>query len=191
MASARVFESSHLARALGCVFSCAVLLGACRRQEEVFEKAPVEAESFSAVLPDGFDLVQLRGEGSERLFAPPGARVERTALGFRVEAGPEFAVEVVPNAPSLSELSAPPGVSRVLADSELALFKSPAGAYSFVVVRDLVPEWDDAQRHRFACSSAGSVVSGGAPRADNTGFSKAAAQVMVAACRTLALPALE
>jgi hypothetical protein len=190
MRPVRVPERSSVAGVLCWALGCVAALGGCRRQEETFEK-PAQPESFSFSSPSGFEPVQLRGEGSERMLAPAGARVERTALGFRVEAGPDFAVEVVPNAAALSELVAPPGVSRVLTEPDLAIFQSPSGSYSFVVVRELVPEWDDAQRHRFACGSAGGVVSEAAPRADNSRFSKAATQAMVAACRTLTLPALE
>ena len=175
------------------VLGCGVLLGACRRQEEVqVDKASVlPAESFSFAVPGGFEVLQLRGEGSERMRAPSGARAERTPLGFRVERGPDFAVEVVPGAPALSELGVPPGVSRVLSEPDLVVFRSPEGAYSFVVVRELVPEWDETRRQRFACGSAGGLVSGAATGADSRGFSKAAAQIMVASCRTLELPPLE
>lgn len=175
-----------------CVF-VGLLLGACNRQEEIHvEKAPLApSERFDVELPPGFEAVQLRGEGSERMRAPSGVRVERTAFGFHLEAGPEFAVDVAPNAAPLSEFAAPSGVSRVFSESDLAVFKSPAGAYSFIVVRDLVPEWDETERQRFACGSAGGGVSGAARRADSGGFSKAAVQNMVAACRTLELPALE
>jgi hypothetical protein len=172
---------------------CGLLLAACRRQEElVDDKAAAAAgSSFDPVLPSGFEVVQLRGEGSERMRAPLGARVERTAQGFLVEAGADFAVEVVPGAPPLNELVTPAGVSRVVSDADAAVFESPEGAYSFVVVRELVPEWDDDRRQRLACGSAGGGVSGAAPRADRRGFSKRAAEVMVAACRTLELPTLE
>ena len=71
------------------------------------------------------------------------------------------------------------------------MFESPEGGYSFIVVRELVPEWDEERRHRLSCGSAGGLVSGAAPRADRRRFSKAAAQIMVAACRTLELPKLE
>ena len=170
-----------------------VLLGACRRQEEIGVDRAVASptESFSFALTPEFVFVQLRGEGSERMRAPSGAHVERSASGFRVEAGPDFAVEVVPNGPALSELGEPAGVSRVLSEPDVAIFKLPDGTYSFVVVRELVPEWDETERQKFACGSAGGLVSGAPPRADKRGFSKPATQTMVAACRTLELPALE
>ena len=155
------------------------------------EAAAAREASFDVPLPNGFELVQLRGEGSERMRAPSGASVVRTARGFLVEAGPEFAVEVVPDAPPISELVTPAGVSRVLSADDVRVFELPAGEYSFVVVRELVPEWDEERRHRLACGSAGGGVSGADPRADRRGFPKAAAQVMVAACRTLELPKLE
>lgn len=170
-----------------------LLINACRRQEEIHvDKAAAARESsFDVSLPSGFELVQLRGEGSERLRAPSGARVERTARGFLVEAGPDFAVEVVPDAAAITELVTPPGVSRVSSADDVRVYESPEGEYSFVLVRELVPEWDEELRLRFACGSAGGGVSGADTRADRRGFSKAAAQVMVAACRTLELPKLE
>ena len=133
------------------------------------------------------------GVGSRRAWfrAPKGARVQRTARGFLVEAGPDFAVEVVPDAAAVSELVTPAGVSRVASAEDALVFESPQGVYSFVVVRELVPEWDEERRHRLACGSAGGGVSGAATGADRRGFSKAAAQIMVAACRTLELPKLE
>ena len=170
-----------------------LLVGACRRQEEIHVDEAVAAReaSFDVPLPNGFELVQLRGEGSERMRAPSGARVERSTRGFLVEAGPDFSVEVVPDAAPLSELVTPPGVSRVVSAEDAAVFESPDGGYSFVVVRELVPEWDEDRRHRLSCGSASGGVSGGVTRADRRGFSKAAAQIMVAACRTLELPKLE
>jgi len=172
---------------------CGLLLVACRRQEEIHvdKAAAAKDSSFDAVLPNGFEMVQLRGEGSERMRAPTGARVERTGRGFLVEAGPDFAVEVVPDAPAVSELATPPGVARVVSDANTAVFEAPDGAYSFVVVRELVPEWDEDRRRRLSCGSAGGGVSGAGTRADKRGFSKSAVQIMVAACRTLELPALE
>jgi hypothetical protein len=169
------------------------LLTACRRQEEIHvDKAAAARESsFDVPLPAGFELVQLRGEGSERMRAPSGARVERTERGFLVQAGADFAVEVVPDAAALSDVVTPAGVSRVVSAEDALVFESPKGEYSFVVVRELVPEWDEEQRHRLSCGSAGEGVSGGATGADRRGFSKAAAQIMVAACRTLELPKLE
>jgi len=170
-----------------------VLLGACRRQEEIHvdKAALARDQSFDVALPTGFQLVQLRGEGSERMRAPSGARVERTARGFLVEGGADFVVEVVPDAPALSELVTPAGVSRVVSAADAAVFESTEGGYSFVVVRELVPEWDEDRRHRLACGTPGEGVSGAATRADRREFSKAATQIMVAACRTLELPALE
>jgi hypothetical protein len=141
-------------------------------------------------LPESYAKVELRGEGSETLSAPPGARVTRSSSSFAIDAGPDFAVEVVSPAPTLSAVATGTGVSRVLAESDVHVFKSARG-YSFLLVRELVPEWDESDRQRFACGSAGGVVQGGTIGADTRGFSKTAVEAMVAACRTLALPALE
>lgn len=179
--------------ALRWLAAAVVLLSACRRQEELQAgpAAASPASGFEATLPSGFEVVQLRGEGSERLLAPSGAHVLRTAAGFRVQAGPDFDVEVVPDAPAASEYRTPDGVSRSSSGSDATLFVSPEGTYSFVVVRELVPEWDESRRHRLACGSAGGVVSGAATRADSRWFAREATQIMVAACRTLELPPLE
>jgi hypothetical protein len=148
-------------------------------------------ERFSFVLPGDYVKVELRGEGSEALMAPSGARVTHLDRVFRIEAGDEFALDVAIDSPPLSELAAAPGVARVLADPDTAVFKTGQEGYSFIVVRELVPEWDESQRQRFACSSAGGAVSGGAIRAGGRSFSKTATQLMVAACRSLELPPLE
>jgi hypothetical protein len=147
-------------------------------------------EAFRFALPDGYVKLELRGEGSERLSVPQGARVTRTNKGFTIEAGSDFAIEVVSAAPTLSAIGLGPGVSRVMAESDAHVFKSAHG-YSFVVTRELVPEWDESDVQRFACGSAGGVVQGGTIGADARGFSKSAVEAMVAACRTLELPALE
>lgn len=165
-------------------------LVACRGSDADAERAAPEPERFSFTLPSTFVPIELRGEGSETLRAPSGARVSRGAKSFNIDAGGDFALEVVLDAPSLDAF-APTGVARVLRETDLAMFKSARGDYSFVVVRELVPEWDDSARRRLACGSAGGVVGGAATRAAVRGFSKSAAQSMVAACRTLELPRLE
>jgi hypothetical protein len=148
-------------------------------------------EPFSFTLPAGYVKVELRGEGSESLMAPSGARVTHLDKVFRIEAGPEFALEVALDSPPLSDFKAAPGVARVFADPDTGVFKSGQGGYSFIVVRELIPEWDESQRQRFACGSAGGAVSGGEIRADGRSFSKVSTQSMVAACRSLELPPLE
>jgi hypothetical protein len=175
--------------------TAAALLVACQKAASEPERerpAPNgPAEHFSFELPKDYVKVVLRGEGSESLMAPSGARITRADNVFRVEAGSDFALEVSLEAPLLSALEAAPGVARVLSESDAAVFKAAQPGYSFVVVRELVPEWDENQRQRFACGSAGGAVSGGAIRADARSFSKAATQNMVASCRSLELPALE
>jgi hypothetical protein len=97
---------------------------------------------------------------------------------------------VLSDAPPLGAL-APASVARVYSEPDVAVFKSEQGLYSFVVVRELVPEWDDSSRQRLACGSAGGAVSGAPTGATVRGFAKAAVERMVAACRTLELPKLE
>jgi hypothetical protein len=148
-------------------------------------------ERFSFVVPREYIPLQLRGEGSETLRAPPGASVMPTENGFNIDAGPEFALDVSLQPPPLADYKASIEPTRRAFDAEDAvIFKSAAG-YAFLAVRELVPEWDEGDQRRFACSSRG-AGSGGAPtRADTAGFSRSAIQNMLAACRSLDLPSLE
>jgi hypothetical protein len=164
------------------------VLGACRSDAAPEKAAPsTEPERFSFELPESYVRIDLRGEGSESLRAPAGSKVTRTARGFSVDGGDEFALELVSHGSTLEEVT---GVARVLSESDLNVFKSERG-YSFVVLRELVPEWDDSERQRFACGSAGGAVSGASTGASIRGFSRVAVEHMVAACRTLELPRLE
>jgi hypothetical protein len=178
-------------RALG----SALILVSCQKaaSEPEREKSAAlsPAERFSFALPQEYVKLELRGEGSETLMAPSAALITRNDNVFRVEAGNDFAIDVSLEAPGLGEFRAAPGVARVLAEPDAAVFKSAQPGYSFIVVRELVPEWDENRRQRFACGSAGGAVSGGAIRADARSFSKSATQNMVAACRSLELPPLE
>ena len=169
----------------------ALSLAACRSTAAPERSTPSsEPEHFNFALPTSFERLELRGEGSEALRAPPGARVTPSSHGFDVAAGNDFALTIIENAPPLREL-APASVARVFSEPDLAVFKSERGTYSFVATRELVPEWDDGAPQRFACGSAGGAVSGAATGADVRGFSKPALESMVAACRSLVLPALE
>jgi hypothetical protein len=168
----------------------ALLLGCKSSAGEPSGAAPTsEPERFSFTLPGGYVPVELRGEGSERLRAPVGASVTRGNKGFKVSGGADFELDVAPDAPALAELGGG-GVAPIVREPDLLIFKLGAG-YSFVVLRELVPEWDEGARQRIACGSAGGAVSQGATRADARVFSKAAVENMVAACRSLELPRLE
>jgi hypothetical protein len=179
------------------LFIASALVAGCKSSGSAASEqaAPTtEPERFSFALPASYVIVELRGEGSETLRAPAGAHVTRTDTGFNVEAGPDFALELVSHAPPLAELGAGASVARVFSESDASVFKSAQG-YSFVVVRELVPEWDESDRQRFACGSAGgvvrSVVRGGSTGAAIRGFSKLAVEAMVASCRSLGLPTLD
>jgi hypothetical protein len=171
---------------------CAVLVIGCKSSDAASEQAAptTEPERFSFTLPPSFVSLELRGEGSETLRAPAGASVARTDTGFNVEAGSDFVLEIVSHAPTLAELGGGTGVARVLSEPDLNVFKSAQG-YSFVVVRELVPEWDESDRQRFACGSAAGVVRSASTGAAARGFSKAAVEKMVASCRSLELPQLQ
>jgi hypothetical protein len=177
-----------------CNAVCAAAFAACRGRDVPEEPGPrVEApEVFRFKVPDNYLTVELRGEGSETMRAPAGATVSRIDGGFRVEAGPDFSVDVLPDAPALSrDVGVTPGVARVLSEPDLVVLRSERGGYSFVLSRELVPEWDDDRRQKLWCGSSGGAVSRAATRADGRDFSKEATQIMVAACRTLELPRLE
>jgi hypothetical protein len=173
-----------------------VMLSACKgaggdASSEVTPSQAPEPERFSFSVPSEYVALNLRGEGSETLRAPPGARALPVEGGFRVDAGSDFALDVRTRAPALSELMSGVGAGeRVLEESDLIIFKSPAG-YAFVMVRELVPEWDETERQRFACTSRGAGVGGASTRAETPRFSRSALQNMVATCRSLELPKLE
>jgi hypothetical protein len=173
---------------------CAGALVSCRSRDVPEEPGSrVQApEEFRFELPVNYLTVELRGEGSEHMRAPAGAAVSRIDGGFRVEAGPEFSVDVLPEAPALtSDLGVTQGVARVLSEPDLVVLRAESAGYSFVLSRELVPEWDEDRRQNVWCGSSGGAVSRAATRADGRHFSKEAIQNMVAACRTLALPRLE
>lgn len=167
--------------------------------EPASEKSRAEPPRFSFDLPSTFTALELRGEGSESLRAPPGARASRIEGGVRVEGGADFDIEIRERSPSLGELAATiPAERRVLEQNDLVVFESEGG-HAFVSVRELVPEWDESERRRFSCSSAGNSARNGAGNgagaaaggAGARGFARSAVQDMVAACRTLELPRLE
>jgi hypothetical protein len=165
--------------------------GGAARTESTTATPGAEPERFNFNLPSEYTSLELSGEGSELLRAPPGASARREDAKTSVTAGPDFALDVSADPPPLAELSRSAGAGeRVLEERDLVIFKSPAG-YAFVMVRELVPEWDENQPQRFACASRGAALGGSAARADMPRFSRNAVQNMVAACRTLQLPKLE
>jgi len=173
---------------------CLVGVLGCKSSEKApaAEGAPLAAEPvrFQFALPSEYVPLELRGEGSETLRAPPDARLERVADGFNVEAGSEFALELRLPAPPAAELPGKlEGATRVVQEPDLVVFES-GGGYWFLVYRELVPEWDESDRRRVACGSAGAVAAGqggGRPRV----FSRPAIEHMVATCRSVDLPRLE
>jgi len=173
---------------------CVLLAFGCKSAEKApaTEGAALHAEPvrFQFALPSEYVALELRGEGSETLRAPPDARLERVDGGFRIEAGSEFALELRLPAPAAAELpSKLEGATRVVQEPDLVVFEA-GGGYWFLVHRELVPEWDESDRRRMACGSAGAIAAGhgGAkPRV----FSRPAIEHMVATCRSIDLPRLE
>jgi hypothetical protein len=148
-----------------------------------------EPEHFRFVAPPADVRHELRGEGSETLLAPPEALVQAGSSGIRVDAGNDFALEVYfqPGITTLPEDS--PGARRVASENDLVVFKKTDG-YWFLVLRELVPEWDENERRRVVCGSAGSTQEGRSEPGLRL-YSRAAVEHMVAACRSLELPRLE
>ena len=144
-----------------------------------------EPERFRFVLPTTYVPRELRGEGSESLLAPPDAQVRSSTNGISVEAGSDFALEIQFQPTLLALPVAAEGARRAASENDVVVFKSGAGDW-FLVLRELVPEWDENERRRVACGSAGAPA--GAPQRT---FSRAAVERMVAACRSLDLPRLE
>lgn len=188
---------------LGGQLGSSVLIGCKQSVSEGEGKGPApvaEPEHFSFSLPSEYVELTLRGEGSETLRVPPGAAVRAVGDTYRIEAGTDFVLDVKREPPPLSDFKSKVAAeSPVLEEADLLIFKARDG-YQFVVLRELVPEWDESERRRFSCASAvrpaekGSE-SGHSPgllaRADAPGHSRAAVQNMVAACRSLGLPRLE
>jgi hypothetical protein len=188
-----VIERSFKVLVVAAVCACFV---ACRSKSEEPASSepspnPPTVERFAFELPPDFVPVALRGEGSESLRAPSGARTEARAGGFDVRADPDFALHVQTQPPALLDIAGRvEGARRVLEESNLIIFKSGDG-YGFALTLELVPEWDENDRRHLGCSSAGVEVASGTTRAQALRFSKAAVEKMVAACRSLELPPLE
>jgi len=163
----------------------------------VAQLAP-EPERFRFVLPPTYVPKELRGEGSETLLVPPEAQVRSSASGIAVEAGSDFGLEIQLQSTLAALPVAARGAQRAASEKDVVVFKSGAG-YWFLVLRELVPEWDENERRRVVCQSAGSSAGSGsagepavAPaEAPQRLFSRAAVERMVAACRSLDLPRLE
>ncbi len=181
-------------RVVGLGALCTVLASGCRSERvpeperRTAAAASARPEAFSFLLPADYVSLELRGEGSERIQVPPGTQLRRAGEAFVLEAGPDFALQVEPASPSLGELRAALAGAPIVFEGEDLLIVEQGGGHAFVVVRELVPEWDESDRRRLACSSTGfRAGSGKSPRP----FARAAIDRMVAACRSLDLPTLE
>jgi hypothetical protein len=172
------------------------LLASCRservpepeRPSSTDTAAAAKAQAFSFVLPGDYVPLELRGEGSELIHAPPGTRLAPSADGFSLDAGPDFSLLIKAATPSLEQVKSGLGSSKVVFEGEDLLILERDGGYSFIVIRELVPEWDESDHRSLSCSSAGfEAGSGKSPRP----FSRSAVDHMVAACRSLDLPRLE
>jgi hypothetical protein len=172
---------------------------ACKSPEQEPDPSALPAAEpmhFTFALPSHYTTVELSGEGSESLRVPPGARVTRLDGGARVEAGPDFAIEIHAHAKPLAELKSSIELQRrKLEENDLVVFDvkggNVPGGLAFVSVRELVPEWDENDRRQFSCNSVGAGTVPAPNGAQVRAFSKLAVQDMVAACRTLELPRLE
>jgi hypothetical protein len=184
--------TSHAAAALALIASIAAAGCKSPEQEPAPSTAPAaEPIHLSFALPSHYTPLELSGEGSESLRAPPGARVTHLDGGARVEAGPDFAIEIRAHSKPLAEMkSAIEPARREHEENDLVVFAVPNG-HAFVSVRELVPEWDENDRRQLSCNSMGAGTVPAPNGAEVRAFSKTAVQDMVAACRTLELPRLE
>jgi hypothetical protein len=182
---------------IACV-SCFLAAAGCKASSgEGGEKAGAagalasEPVQFRFQLPADYVPLSLRGEGSETLRAPASATSSPIEGGFRIEASSEFVFEVRFQSPPLAILAAPfAAPTRVFEDKETLVFQNGTG-FGFLVMRELVPEWDESERQRIACTSPGVRLDGASPPAEAASLSRSAIEAMVAACKSLELPKLE
>lgn len=151
------------------------------------KQAEVVKTQFPLQVPEGYQSLLLRGEGSEFLKAPSGAQVVESNDEFRVQAGADFQLVVRTVAPSLKDVASSRATGEVVLRADDALIVKESKGYSFVVIRQLVPQWDESDRRQYSCSSPGALTKG----VPLTTFGAVEVGAMVAACRTLSLPVLE
>lgn len=178
--------------ARGVLLGCCIALGvACRESNEAPDSAapssspPSPHGSFRFDRPASFRPLELNAHG-EFLLAPPQATVQGAAPRFAVRAGADFALDVNLAADQVALPDSPHADRVAVHHSDLIVWGRP-GEYRFVALVNVVPEWDESDRRRYACSSAGALNDG----AQESSFSQAAIEAMVAACRSLSLPRLE
>jgi hypothetical protein len=179
--------------------ACLALVPGCKSEQAAPEPpparaAPPEAEQFSFKLPPSFFPLELRGEGSETLQVPVGTRVEHQGNTFKLEASPDFALVVENGAPPFEQIKAELATARVVFEGDDVVVIERGSGYAFVALRELVPEWDESDRRRLSCSSAGFERGTGSKAgalANARSFSRPAIEAMVAACLSLELPKLE
>jgi hypothetical protein len=177
---------------------CLALVPGCKSEAApepvpATKAAPAKAEQFSFKLPPSFFPLELRGEGSETLQVPVGTRVEQQGNTFKLEASPEFALVVEGSAPPFEQIKAELASARVVFEGDDVVVVERGSGYAFVALRELVPEWDESDRRRISCSSAGFERAGSkaGALANARSFSRPAIEAMVAACLSLELPKLE
>lgn len=195
---AAVSKVEWSSRCWGGLLACSALVLGCKSEaapEPVpAVTAPPKAESFSFKLPPSFFPLELRGEGSETLQVPVGTRLTHEGDSFKLEASPEFAIVVESGAPPFEQIKAELATARVVFEGDDVVVVERGGGYAFVVLRELVPEWDESDRRRLACSSAGFERGSGSKAgtiSNARAFSRTAIEAMVAACLSLELPKLE
>lgn len=149
--------------------------------------APLEPRKFKFDLPPAHTRLWLRGEGSEQLLAPPGARVDKKGEQFLVNASKSFQLVVRTTSDPLNNIERRLNLFKTVLRADDTLIVQNESGFAFVVVRELVPEWDESDRRRLSCSSAG-LLEGHAPF---TTYAQKEIEAMVATCRSLALPSLD
>jgi len=137
-----------------------------------------------AKLPDDYERVELYGAGSESILAPKGARVDKVGAGVVVESG-DYRVVVTQGGPSQEDFKK--ALSRYVVQDAApdVLVYRDGDRFNFRALQSRTPEWDDTDVRRYACS-AGPVGDPPPPS-----ISKQQVELLVSACRSIELPALE
>lgn len=176
---------------LAVIASIAGLAVACNSSPKETTSGVVSTDSprhvFSVPVPPTYQPVVLRGVGSEFIKAPPQTVVRQEQGKFLIAGGAGFELRVQTAAPSVKALALRFEKRSIVLQADDALILKEKDGYAFVVIRQLVPEWDESDRRQYSCFTPG-LLTEGVPL---TTFAASEVGTMVAACRTLSLPVLE
>lgn len=146
--------------------------------------APAPVAFQFAKLPDDYARVELYGAASESILAPKGARVSKVGAAVLVEAG-EYRVVITQGGPSQEDFKRALSPYAVQDAAPDVLIYRDGDRFNFRALQSRTPEWDDTDVRRYACS-AGPVGDPPPPS-----LNKKQVELLVSACRSIELPALE